>query len=67
MTGRATSFVTFDERDQLCEIETMLGHPVPLAEGSSRLNDRPPLRTSERSRGDRQQWGVQARTKAGIS
>jgi ATP-dependent RNA helicase RhlE len=67
MTGRATSFVTFEERDQLCEIETMLGHPVPLAEGSLRLKDRPPLRKSERSRGDRQQWGVQARTKAGIS
>jgi ATP-dependent RNA helicase RhlE len=67
MTGRATSFVTFEERDQLCAIETLLGHPVPLAQGSPRLNHRPHVRMSERSRDDRQQWGVQARRKAGIS
>jgi ATP-dependent RNA helicase RhlE len=67
MTGRATSFVSFEERDQLCAIETLLGHPVPLAEGSPRPNDRPHLRMPERSRGDRQRWGVQARTEAGIS
>ena len=41
MTGRATSFVTFEERDQLRAIETLLGHAVPLAEGSPYPNDRP--------------------------
>ena len=40
MTGRATSFVTPEERDQLRAIETLLGHPVPLAEGSPRPSDR---------------------------
>ena len=58
MTGQATSFVTFEERDQLCAIETLLGHAVPLAEGSPRPNDRPHVRGgAERSRGDRQRWG----------
>jgi ATP-dependent RNA helicase RhlE len=40
MTGRATSFVAPEERDQLCAIETLLGHSVPLEEGSSRPGDR---------------------------
>lgn len=57
MTGRATSFVTFEERDQLYAIETLLGRPVPLAEGSPRPGDRPHSRVSERSRGERQRWG----------
>ncbi len=57
MTGRATSFVTFEERDQLYAIETLLGRPVPLAEGSPRPGDRPRSRVSERSRGERQRWG----------
>ncbi|MEP6958902.1 MAG: DEAD/DEAH box helicase [Nitrospirota bacterium] len=56
MTGRATSFVTSDERDQLRAIETLLGHPVPLAEGSPRPSERPHSRMPERSRGDRQRW-----------
>jgi ATP-dependent RNA helicase RhlE len=58
MTGRATSFVTFEERDQLRAIETLLGHAVPLAEGSLRPNDRTHSRMPERSRGDRQRWGA---------
>jgi ATP-dependent RNA helicase RhlE len=58
MTGRATSFVTSEDRGQLRAIETLLGHAVPLAEGSPRPSDRPHLRGgAERSRGDRQQWG----------
>ena len=58
MTGRATSFVTFEEHDQLCAIESLLGHAVPLAEGSPRPNDRPHVRGgAEHSRGDRQRWG----------
>ena len=57
MTGRATSFVTSEERDQLRAIETLLGHPVPLAAGSPRPSDRPHSRVSDRSRGDRQRWG----------
>jgi ATP-dependent RNA helicase RhlE len=57
MTGRATSFVTFEEREQLLAIETLLGHSVPLAEGSPPPNARPHLRMPERSRGDRQRWG----------
>jgi ATP-dependent RNA helicase RhlE len=61
MTGRATSFVTFEERDQLRAIETLLGHAVPLAEGSSFPNNRPHSRGgAERSRGDRQRWGRSA-------
>ena len=67
MTGRATSFVTFEDRAQLCAIETLLGNSLPLAEGSPSLNDRLYLRTSERPRGDRQQWGVQRRAKAVIN
>ncbi len=57
MTGRAISFVTSEERDQLRAIETLLGHPVPLAEGSPSPSDRPHSRMPERSRGDRQRWG----------
>jgi len=57
MTGRATSFVAFEEREQLRAIETLLGHSVPLAEGSPSPNARPHLRLPERSRGDRQRWG----------
>ncbi|MDE3040470.1 MAG: DEAD/DEAH box helicase [Nitrospirota bacterium] len=58
MTGRATSFVTSEDRDQLRAIETLLGHSVPLAEGSPRAGDRPHSRGgAERSRGDRQRWG----------
>jgi ATP-dependent RNA helicase RhlE len=50
--------MTFEEHDQLSAIETLLGHSVPLAEGSPRPNDRPHLRGgAERSRGDRQRWG----------
>ena len=58
MTGRATSFVTAEDRDQLRAIETLLGHPVPLAEGSPSPSDRPHSRVgADRSRGDRQRWG----------
>jgi len=57
MTGKATSFVAFEEREQLRAIETLLGHSVPLAEGSPSSNARPHLRMPERSRGDRQRWG----------
>jgi len=58
MTGRATSFVTPEERAQLRAIETLLGHPVPLAEGSARPSDRPyPRERVERPRSDRQRWG----------
>jgi ATP-dependent RNA helicase RhlE len=66
MTGRATSFVTFEERDQLSSIETLLGYSVPLAEGSLRPNDRSHMRMPERSRGDRQQWSTQARAKPAV-
>ncbi len=57
MTGRATSFVTSEDRDQLRAIETLLGHPVPLAEGSPCPSDRPHSRMPDRSRGDHQRWG----------
>ncbi|SLM49462.1 ATP-dependent RNA helicase RhlE [Nitrospira japonica] len=33
-TGRATSFVTAEDRPQLLAIESLLGQPVPLAPGS---------------------------------
>jgi ATP-dependent RNA helicase RhlE len=60
MTGRATSFVTPEERDQLRAIETLLGHPVPLAEGSPQPSDRshPEERVQRPSR-DRHRWGRQ--------
>jgi ATP-dependent RNA helicase RhlE len=67
MTGRATSFVTFEDRDQLCAIETLLGNSLPLAEGSPSLHDRSYARMTERPRGDRPQWGYQRKTKAGIN
>ncbi|MEO7859028.1 MAG: DEAD/DEAH box helicase [Nitrospirales bacterium] len=67
MTGRATSFVTFEECDQLRAIETLLGNSLPLAEGSPSLHDRLCVRMTERPRGDRQQWGYQRKTKAGIN
>jgi hypothetical protein len=67
MTGRATSFATFEERGQLRAIETYLGHPVPLAEGSPRPNDRPHSRILERPRGSHQGWGAQGRSHASIS
>jgi len=35
-TGRATSFVTGEDHQQLRDIERLLGHTVPLASGSSR-------------------------------
>ncbi|MEO8046723.1 MAG: DEAD/DEAH box helicase [Nitrospirota bacterium] len=67
MTGRATSFVTFEDRDQLSAIETLLGNSLPLAEGSPSLLDRSYVRMTERPRGDRPQWGFQRKTKAGIN
>ncbi len=67
MTGRATSFVTFEDRDQLCAIETLLGNSLPLAEGSPSLHDRSYVRMTERPRGHRPQWGYQRRTKAGVN
>ena len=67
MTGRATSFVTFEDRDQLYAIETLLGNSLPLAEGSPNLLDRSYVRMTERPRGDRPQWGYQRKTKAGIN
>lgn len=35
-TGRATSFVTGEDHQQLRDIERLLGHAVPLAQGSAR-------------------------------
>jgi ATP-dependent RNA helicase RhlE len=35
-TGRATSFVTGEDHQQLRDIERLLGHAVPLASGSAR-------------------------------
>jgi len=59
MTGRATSFVSFEERDQLRAIETFLGHSVPLADGSPSPNDRQYSGIPERS--NRQRWGTSRR------
>src|SRR4029078_890392 len=55
-TGRATRFVTSEEADQLRALETLLGHPVPLAAGSPRSSDRAHTKVSDRSRGDRERW-----------
>jgi ATP-dependent RNA helicase RhlE len=59
MTGRASSFVTYEDRDQLRAIETLLGHSVPLAEGTHAL-DRPHLKMPDRFPGDSQRWGRSA-------
>lgn len=40
-TGRATTFVTVEDHDQLRAIEQLLGQPVPLAEGSPSTAHRP--------------------------
>ncbi len=45
-TGRATSFVTAEDHDQLRAIEKLLGQPVPLAAGSPAPAS--PMRGSER-------------------
>ena len=54
-TGRATSFVTREDREQLRDIERLLGHAVPLAPGSA--DPSPSIRTHVResvsSRGER--------------
>ena len=59
MTGRASSFVTYEDRDQLRAIETLLGHSVPVAEGAHAL-DRPHLKMPDRFPGDSQRWGRSA-------
>ena len=54
-TGRATSFVTGEDREQLRDIERLLGHAVPLAPGSA--DPVPPIRAHAResvsNRGER--------------
>jgi ATP-dependent RNA helicase RhlE len=45
-TGRATSFVTREDREQLRDIERLLGHAVPLASGSA--DPAPPIRAHAR-------------------
>jgi ATP-dependent RNA helicase RhlE len=54
-TGRATSFVTREDRDQLRDIERLLGHAVPLAPGSCdpMPSIRDHARDSASSRGER--------------
>lgn len=59
-TGRATSFVTGEDRRQLRDIERLLGHAVPLAPGSAAMSslhseathrsDRPAASQGRRSR-----------------
>jgi len=54
-TGRATSFVTREDREQLRDIERLLGHSVPLAPGS--VDPAPPIlahaRENVSNRGER--------------
>ena len=50
-TGRATSFVTAEDPQQLRAIERLLGHAVPLAPGSpQRSSDQPKQTGSQRHR-----------------
>ena len=50
-TGRATSFVTAEDPQQLRAIERLLGHAVPLAPGSpQRLSEHPMQTGSHRNR-----------------
>jgi ATP-dependent RNA helicase RhlE len=54
--GRATSFVTPEDPQQLSAIERLLGHAVPLAAGSPRPStDQPGLTRSQRRKG-RTSW-----------
>jgi ATP-dependent RNA helicase RhlE len=56
-TGRATSFVTGEDHQQLRDIERLLGHAVPLASGSARpaFDARPRANVSHRP--ERQAYG----------
>ena len=49
-TGRATSFVTGEDHQQLRDIERLLGHSVPLAPGSTRPAARSHVRSTVQHR-----------------
>jgi ATP-dependent RNA helicase RhlE len=54
MTGRATSFITAEDPQQLRAIEHLLGHAVPWASGSPQpSSDRPPHVRTQRRGGSR--------------
>lgn len=56
-TGRATSFVTGEDHQQLRDIERVLGHAVPLAPGSVRPTSNTQSRPSSAHRPARQTHG----------
>jgi len=53
-TGRATTFVTVEDQEQLRAIERLLGQAVPHAEGSSAFQSRPPRSEGHVPRSDMQ-------------
>ena len=56
-TGRATSFVTGEDHQQLRDIERLLGHAVPLAQGSTRPAAASHARASAPRQNERQSSG----------
>lgn len=56
-TGRATSFVTGEDHQQLQDIERLLGHAVPLAPGSSAPAPASHVRTGGARRNDQTSSG----------
>jgi ATP-dependent RNA helicase RhlE len=56
-TGRATSFVTAEDPQQLRAIERLLGHAVPLAPGSPQPSSDQPMQTECQHRNRRPSSG----------
>jgi ATP-dependent RNA helicase RhlE len=56
-TGRATSFVTVEDRQQLRDIERLLGQSVPLAPGSAKPAHAEHARVPSASRPERHPYG----------
>jgi len=62
-TGRATSFVTAEDPQQLRAIERLLGHAVPLALGSPQpSSDHPRQMMSQRRNGRHSSYSMRERT-----
>ena len=61
-TGRATSFITAEDPEQLHAIERLLGHAVPWAPGSQQPSFRHPMRVRSQRRHDVRSSGWKAQS-----